>query len=499
MLKKFTRSVVTSLVLGAIAIAAPDWAVAKEELTATGLKLQKSFSGTNETLEYHFMLKAPPITAENKDQVVADLIKALKPIAEIGKLTGPKTGAYIDSKDRVLAKANLILRLRPGLFTVKARSTNLNDLIDIKPCNDRKAKYELDFFEEPGYSISAEFKFKKEDWIADPTRATVKQTMEFMRKNCTDLLAQLEPYLKPIEDLTAPGTAQMYSAEIKVPHSLNDTFKESGFNLWTFPGSTYTLGEIAWTGYAKDKAALEQLYHETREKLIAADLLAQDQSSKTEQYFYAYYGVSALDTKFGALAKPAYIKHFEADPVGKVVVSPYLQVATLDFPAYLDPAMAPYNYVIDADGHLAVIHETSHPYGRIYQKGFLRPEDKSQKKPGTGEQYGHTSALGGMPGRISGEILYDKASNSWTINNKSGRYSKNNPDRTPEQLINAAKLIQKVADAGGATWGPVRYIFEYGPDAIEKKYKNDPNLVYEDPAKKKRPGLVVMPAAASKP
>lgn len=470
-------------------------AAAEAPLSATAQKLLKDFSSAEETLEYHFMLNVPAVNEANRAEVVAALVEKLKPIVQIGELTGPKTGAYIDTRDRVLDKAHLILRLRPGLFTVKARSTSLNELIDLQACTGQKVKYERDFFEEPGYSISSEYKFKKEEWIADPTKATVQQTMAFMQDKCPSLLKQLEPFLQPMQSLAAPGTAQMYSAEIKLDHPLNATFKESGFSLWMFPGSAYTLGEIAWTGKVKDKSALDQLYQETREKLMSAGLLAQDQSSKTEQYFYAYFGVSALDSKYGALARPAYIKHFEADAGGKVIVSPYVQVATRSFPAYLDPAMAPYNYVINADGHVAVVPETRHPYGRVYANGFLRPEDKSQKKPGTGEQFGHASALAGQAGRISGEILYDKATKSWSVNNKSGRYSKNNPDRTPEQLVNAANLIRSTVDAGDAAWGPVQFIFEFGPEAVEQKMKNDPGIEYEDPAKKKRPRITVLPAA----
>lgn len=100
-----------------------------------------------------------------------------------------------------------------------------------------------------------------------------------------------------------------------------------------------------------------------------------------------------------------------------------------------------------------------------------------------------------MPGRISGEILYDKKTNSWLVNNKSGRYSKHNEDRAPEQLINAAHRMRKTVDIGNANWGEVRFIFEYGPKAIEEKYKNDPALEYEDAAAKKRPRLVVLPAS----
>ena len=237
---------------------------------------------------------------------------------------------------------------------------------------------------------------------------------------------------------------------------------------------------------------MDSMYTELKATLGSAGLLRADQSSKTERYFQAYYGATALDTRYGFLAKPAYIKHYEADPKDRILVSPYLQLASREFKGYLDPAMAPYNWVIDADGRVAVIPETPNPYGRIYDKGFLRPEDKSQKKPGTGENYGHASAMAGQPGRISGELLYDKKINGWIINNKSGRYSKSNADRTPDQLVNAANLMQEVLDPGGAGWGPVRFIFEYGPEAIQAELEKGPAVVYEDPAKKKRPGIVVM-------
>jgi len=58
----------------------------------------------------------------------------------------------------------------------------------------------------------------------------------------------------------------------------------------------------------------------------------------------------ALDQKYGVPSQPAYIKHYEADKTGKVILNPYLQVATKEFPAILDVKMAPYNWVIDLDG-----------------------------------------------------------------------------------------------------------------------------------------------------
>jgi hypothetical protein len=201
-----------------------------------------------------------------------------------------------------------------------------------------------------------------------------------------------------------------------------------------------------------------------------------------------------LDKQFGYLSQPAYIKHYEADKTGKVILNPYLQVASKDYPAILDVKMAPYNWVIDAVGRVGIIPEAPHPLGRTYEKGFFRPEDQSKRKPGTRENFGHVSALGGAPGRISGEILYDKGSNSWTINNKSGRYTKHNTDRTPDQLVNAATLIRELVDPATASWGPVFFLLEYADETVREELMKSPKLAYDDAAKKSRPHIIVMPA-----
>ncbi len=204
----------------------------------------------------------------------------------------------------------------------------------------------------------------------------------------------------------------------------------------------------------------------------------------------------SLDTLYGVPSQPAYIKHYEADKTNKVILNPYLQVASKDFPAILDVKMAPYNWVIDMDGRVALMPEAAHPLGRTYEKGFYRPEDKSERKPGTRENFGHVSALGGAPGRISGEILYDKATNAWTVNNKSGRYTKHNTDRTPEQLVNAAKLIHEVVDPGTAGWGGVYFLLDYAPEPIREELSKSPKLAYDDAKKKSRPHVVVMEPGA---
>ncbi len=204
-----------------------------------------------------------------------------------------------------------------------------------------------------------------------------------------------------------------------------------------------------------------------------------------------------LDELYGVASQPAYIKHYEADRNGRVLISPYLQVATREFPAILDAKMAPYNYVIDAEGRVTIIPEAAHPLGRTYPNGFFRPEDQSEKKPGTRENYGHVSSLAGGPGRISGEILYDKETGAYTVNNKSGRYSKHNKDRTPQQLANAARLIRQVVDTAGVAWGPALYLLEYAPADLREQLMKSPDLRYDDEKKKKRPHVAVLPGGPS--
>ncbi|MDX9732972.1 MAG: hypothetical protein RBU36_02490 [Thermoanaerobaculia bacterium] len=204
-----------------------------------------------------------------------------------------------------------------------------------------------------------------------------------------------------------------------------------------------------------------------------------------------------LDAKYGAAVPPAYVKQYEADRSGRVLLNPYLQVATRDFPALLEPGDGTYKWVIDVAGRVAILREVPHPLGRTYPNGFHRPEDGSDREPGYVETYGHVSALGGAPGRIGGEILWDADSRAFTVNNKSGRYTKHEADRTPERLVEAARLIREVVDPGGASWGEVFYLLDYAPPDVRRKLLDDPRLEYDLPETKGRPYVVVLGGGTS--
>lgn len=203
-----------------------------------------------------------------------------------------------------------------------------------------------------------------------------------------------------------------------------------------------------------------------------------------------------LDKLYGRPNRPSFIKHYEADKDHHVLLNPYLQVGSKKHKAMLDPKRPVYNYVVTQEGNVAFIEEAPHPYGRTYPKGFYRPKDKSQRKPGTTENYGHVSGTAGGPGRMSGEIINDSKNKCWKVNNKSGRYSKRNPDRTPEQFLNTFELFKETADPNGMPWcKSAIYLLAYAPGYISKELRESPDMRYEDEKTKKNAHILVAPGA----
>lgn len=191
-----------------------------------------------------------------------------------------------------------------------------------------------------------------------------------------------------------------------------------------------------------------------------------------------------LDELYGVLAMPNYVKYYEVSPKGEFWVHPYLQVASDKNHAIIDPKGDPYNYMIDEDGNVRINKETKNPWGRTYDYEWYRPEDMSTRKKGSSEKDGHVTTLGGKNGRIGGEILWNKEDKTWTINNKSGRYSNANPDRTPEQLLNAAARIKQVVDIpADSKWGQTQYLVRYSPKALREEFLKKYEVQFRRPEK----------------
>jgi hypothetical protein len=258
--------------------------------------LTERFARPDQTVEYHFMIETPAIAEADLAKVwKTAIVDRLAPVATVGAVKKPKPGIYVDSRDRGLDRQNLIVRVRQGLITFKARAASADRLLDLAPCSAKK--YEMDFFGTPDYSISSDIKFKEDEFDVAPTAWTPPKLWEFVAAKCPALSAQVAPVIAAAPGIEIPGVATMYSADATLTHpaaaELAKDGLEAGVSVWFFPPKGKMLVELAFTGSVKHRATADAVHADILAKLGAAGLLAKDQSSKTLQYFSAYLGPKA--------------------------------------------------------------------------------------------------------------------------------------------------------------------------------------------------------------
>ena len=81
------------------------------------------------------------------------------------------------------------------------------------------------------------------------------------------------------------------------------------------------------------------------------------------------------------------------------------------------------------------------------------PAPGATKKGGWLPHLGHPTLTGGGPGRIAGELRYDREKEEFFINDNSGRYSLNYRDRGLQQLENVAERFRAAGLAVGVRHG----------------------------------------------
>lgn len=285
----FAALVTTTLVVGAptavFAQAAPAAQPAKS--------LAAEFARPDQTVEYHFMIAVPAMTEADLASVYETaVVRPLAAVAEVGVLKKPKPGIYVDDLAQGLEKKNLIVRVRQGQITVKARASSPDVLLDLAPCSSKK--YEMDWFGTADYSISSDIKFKDEEFDVKPAAWTPATLWTFMGAKCPALMQQIGPAVAAAPEAKIPGVAAMYSADVKLKHAAAaDPAKpvlEAGVAVWFFPPTDRYLVELAFTGSVANRALSDKIYADILAELKAAKLLAADQTSKTQQYFAAYLG-----------------------------------------------------------------------------------------------------------------------------------------------------------------------------------------------------------------
>ena len=247
------------------------------------------FAEPDQTVEYHFMIAVPAMTeGDLESSFGARIVEPLKAVADVGALGACKLGRYVDSKERGLSRHHLIVRVRDGQITIKARASTPAVLLDLQGCTSKK--YEMDYFGTPDYSISSDVAFSPDEYDLTGPTPGIARLWELIERKCPGVWRQIRPAVTGSAGLVIPGVAHMYSAEATLKHASAAKLKEAGVAVWFFPPTDRFLVELAFTGFVKDRAEVDGMYAALRARLRAAGLLRADQSSKTRQYFAAYFG-----------------------------------------------------------------------------------------------------------------------------------------------------------------------------------------------------------------
>ena len=269
----------------------PTPAAARSAAPAAPGTLEGTFAQPGQTIEYHFMIQVAPMTeAALADSFQARVVEPLKVVAGVGPLGRRHRGAYVDSREHGLEAHDLIVRVRDGQITVKARASTPTALLDLQGCTSRK--YETDHFDRPEYSISSDIKVPRREFgVPDPT-SNLAGLWALIESQCPGMWRQIRPAVAGSPGLEIPGVAHMYSADATLKHPGAARLKETGVAVWFFPPTGRFLVELSFTGYVKDRLDVEKMCAWIGSRLKAAGLLRADQSSKTQQYFEAYFGAS---------------------------------------------------------------------------------------------------------------------------------------------------------------------------------------------------------------
>ena len=269
---------------GAGAPAAPPTASAAHVGVPAG-----AFAQPQQTIEYHFMLRLPALAeADLADSFQARVATPLAAVVGVGKPGRCTLGGYVDSRERALETHDLIVRVRGGQITVKARAPSPDRLLDLPTCSSRK--YEVDYFGRPEYSISSEVGFDPGEFGMPLPTTAVDTLWRFVAGKCPALWERIRPVVGGPGGLQVPGVAHMYAARADLRRSGAAALKESSLTVWFFPPTGRSLVELSFTAYVKDRHEADRMHAKLGAALRAAGLLSADQSSKTQQYFAAYFG-----------------------------------------------------------------------------------------------------------------------------------------------------------------------------------------------------------------
>ena len=234
-------------------------------------------------VEYHYILKNMVDVADAVEMLPQELAEQLH-IFEFDSEPKHYKVMYVDSKDRVLRRENMILRVRANVkkpekskITIKGRSSDASSLKDIPD-----GEYEIDVSGGKNtYSVSLDIKYSPEE--LDDSSLTTASLLDFIRRKNPDLLQLLVP-IQDNAEAAIPGVVDRFQFEGKLKDRPDFEEIDFDFEIWIFDTGQY-LTELAFSGDMEDKDALDALYAEVQEFLTQQNLLSPEQVSKTQFYF----------------------------------------------------------------------------------------------------------------------------------------------------------------------------------------------------------------------
>lgn len=242
-------------------------------------------------LEHHFLLDVPVALGEsdmkNLPAQIQEMLAPMYILDSSFKSEGRSWGMYVDTKDRRLRKNNMILRVRPGRITIKARGDAPTAVSDVAKCQGKK--YEVDTFDRDVYSISSDIKFSSN--VFNPTWQTItlQKLSGFIKSTCPSVFHHVKSILE--DKLTViPGVTSQYAFNIRLKDPKKAKLLEYvDFDIWFFPPTNRMVVELSYTGKNQNRTQLLALQKETRAFLQKRGLLHKTQISKTEAYFRAFF------------------------------------------------------------------------------------------------------------------------------------------------------------------------------------------------------------------
>jgi hypothetical protein len=247
--------------------------------------------GDFDELEYHLLLQNIDIW-DPASGLPAALVDQLDEMFVFDDEAKHYKVMYIDTNDRALGEGNLILRVRARMdkpkkskITLKSRSADVADVLDIAACDDRK--YEIDISgTDQNYAVSSDIEYHGiDDEELNVNAITPASVLAYIQDKCPSVFS----YLTPIEnnpEAQIPGIVDRYQFEGTLADDTHPLYDDPTFDfeLWVFAPDQYIV-ELAFGGDVEDREALYALYEELKTFFEAQNLLNPEQFSKTGFYF----------------------------------------------------------------------------------------------------------------------------------------------------------------------------------------------------------------------